>query len=225
MNYYKITTRVVNSESGGETPPTEGLKIYAHRTSSLSSYSLDVNGTKTFSTSNNNFPLRAVNIPDGWEFVSWVCESDRDATYTTNPSSDWRPSNNPGTSVGSATKCTVTLRLKKTIVYTLSYNANGGTGAPEPTTAEEGIFSISEETPTRSGFYFLGWALTPTAEVAEYAPGQNIEIHSDVTLYAVWALEPDPGPGPGPTPHSGYLIRNKSSDYLVFVSSGHLAYD
>ena len=113
-------------------------------------------------------------------------------------------------------------RLKE---VTLSYDANGGTGAPEPTTAEEGAFSISDETPTRSGFYFLGWALTPTAEEAEYAPGQNIEIHDDVTLYAVWGLQPGPGPGPGPAPHRGYLTRNKASGYLQFVSSGHLAYD
>lgn len=218
MNYYKITTRVVNSESGGETPPTEGLKIYAHRTSSLSSYSLDVNGTKTFSTSNNNFPLRAVNIPDGWEFVSWVCESDRDATYTTNPSSDWRPSNNPGTSVGSATKCTVTLRLKKTIVYTLSYNANGGTGAPEPESSTTGTFQISNVIPEYGDHPFLGWSTNQQATSAEYNSGDTITITEDTVLYAIWY-------GVVPTPsHSGYLTMN-TSGYLQFVSSGHLAYD
>lgn len=113
-------------------------------------------------------------------------------------------------------------RLKE---VTLSYDANGGTGAPEPTTAEEGTFSISNDTPTKSGFYFLGWALTPTAEVAEYAPGQNIEIHDDVILYAVWGLEPGPDPGPSPAPHSGYLTRNKASGYLEFGPTGHLVYD
>lgn len=223
MQYYKITTNVVNSESGGETPPVEGLKIYAHRTSSSSSYALVVNGTKTMSTSNDYFYLRADDIPDGWEFVKWVCESDRDATFTDNPTkSSWKPSNNPGTSSGSATKCTVTLQLKKTVIYTLSYDANGGTGAPEPESSTTGVFEVSDVIPQYDDYTFLGWSLDNQATSAQYNAGDSITITEDTTLYAVWyGVEPPPPP---PPPHSGYLTRN-ASGMLLFGSSGYLVYD
>lgn len=85
---------------------------------------------------------------------------------------------------------TATLTVVTTEVdFKLSYNANGGSGAPgEQTATDVGshTFTISDTTPTRSGYIFKGWAKTSTATSAAYQPGDTISISSNTTLYAVW---------------------------------------
>ena len=77
--------------------------------------------------------------------------------------------------------------LPTVINYTLTYNANGGTGAPN---IEKGTnLVISATVPTRSGYNFLGWAESNTATIATYTTGQTIKLTKDVTLYAVWQLK------------------------------------
>lgn len=180
MNYYKITTSVLSTVSG-HTPPTTGLGIYAHRTSSASSYKLKVNGTETLSTSNDDFPLRATGIPTGWTFARWECDSDRDATLTTNPSSDWKPSNNPGHSTSRATECTVKLYLTPT-VYTVAFNADGGSPTPSSLTGLYGDTITLPDGPTKSGYSFTGWLIGSTV----YAAQSQYTISADVTAVAQW---------------------------------------
>lgn len=73
--------------------------------------------------------------------------------------------------------------------YTLSYNANGGSGAPSSQTGT-GVgsytFPISNAKPTRSGYTFLGWSLSSTATSASYQPGGSITLTASDILYAVW---------------------------------------
>ena len=70
----------------------------------------------------------------------------------------------------------------------LRYDANGGTGAPMLQVLEPGeTVVIPDSIPTREGWYFLGWALSKTAETADYCPGDSVEFDESVTLYAVWA--------------------------------------
>lgn len=70
--------------------------------------------------------------------------------------------------------------------YTLTYDANGGTGAPSSTTAEYNTaFNVSTIVPSRSGYDFLGWSYGPTGN-PYYQPGGRISISSNTTLYAVW---------------------------------------
>ena len=70
--------------------------------------------------------------------------------------------------------------------YTISYNANGGTGAPSSQTKTNGVnISLSAKTPTRSGYTFLGWATSDSGSV-EYNAGSNYTSNSSATLYAVW---------------------------------------
>ena len=73
--------------------------------------------------------------------------------------------------------------------YTVTYNANGGTNAPESQTKTEGVaLTLSSTVPTRSGYKFLGWATTKDGAVA-YAPGASYTVDVNVTLYAVWEKE------------------------------------
>lgn len=71
--------------------------------------------------------------------------------------------------------------------YTVSYNANGGTGAPGAQTKwYNETLKLSSTVPTRSGGYtFKGWA-TSSNGTASYAAGGNYTNNSGTTLYAVW---------------------------------------
>lgn len=71
--------------------------------------------------------------------------------------------------------------------YTVSYNANGGSGAPASQTKTKDItLTLSSVKPTRSGYTFMGWATTNTATTATYAAGSKYSVNSAVTFYAVW---------------------------------------
>ena len=74
-----------------------------------------------------------------------------------------------------------------TIVYTVTYDANGGAGAPGKQTVEKGKnLVLSTTKPTRGGYAFEGWALTKSASKAVCQPGSTISISNDITLCAVW---------------------------------------
>lgn len=77
--------------------------------------------------------------------------------------------------------------------YTISYNANGGSGAPSShsyTYASSGTTSLSSTKPTRTGYTFLGWSLSADATSASYTAGGsfNKSTASNTTLYAVWKV-------------------------------------
>lgn len=70
--------------------------------------------------------------------------------------------------------------------YSISYNANGGSGAPSSQTKWYGdTIKLSTTKPTRTGYSFQGWSTANDSSV-EYAPGANYSSNASVTLYAVW---------------------------------------
>ena len=70
--------------------------------------------------------------------------------------------------------------------YTMSYNANGGTGAPASQTKTAGTaLTLSSTKPTRTGYTFKGWATSASGSVA-YQPGSSFATDANTTLYAVW---------------------------------------
>lgn len=75
--------------------------------------------------------------------------------------------------------------------YTISFNANGGTGAPSKVTKTYGqSVKLPTGIPTRTNYNFLGWAASSTATAATWSPGStyNNAITANTTLYAVWEL-------------------------------------
>ena len=77
-------------------------------------------------------------------------------------------------------------------VYTISYDANGGEGAPASQTKDGGIdLTLSSTVPTREGYTFAGWATTPDGDVA-YADGDTYTGNADQTLYAQWSADTHP---------------------------------
>lgn len=76
------------------------------------------------------------------------------------------------------------------ITYTVTFNANGGTGAPSAQTKTHGTaLTLSSTTPTRSGYIFKGWGTSATATTATYQPGGSYTNNSAATLYALWEQE------------------------------------
>ena len=74
--------------------------------------------------------------------------------------------------------------------YTVTYNANNGTGAPEAQPKIQGeTLTLSSTVPSREGYDFQGWATSATATAAEYQAGGSFTVDADTTLYAVWKVK------------------------------------
>lgn len=71
--------------------------------------------------------------------------------------------------------------------YTVSYDANGGTGAPESQSKMHGkSMTLSSQKPQRDGYVFLGWSTDKHASAPSYQSGDPFDIDADTVLYAVW---------------------------------------
>ena len=83
--------------------------------------------------------------------------------------------------------------ILKANIYTITYNANGGSGAPTSQSYtydpnNDTVFYLSSTIPSRSGYTFLGWSRSSTATSATYSAGQRWGTNdaNNYTLYAVW---------------------------------------
>lgn len=82
---------------------------------------------------------------------------------------------------------TGTINSKFGLVYTVSYNANRGSGAPSSQSKDWGKnLTLSSTVPTRSGYTFLGWSTSSSATSVTYKAGAAYSANNNVTLYAVW---------------------------------------
>ena len=89
--------------------------------------------------------------------------------------------------VGSPMLASISYTIPSLASYTVTYNANGGTGAPGSQTKWYGkSLTLSSAKPTRTGYTFQGWATSATATTAAYSAGGAYTANAKVTLYAVW---------------------------------------
>lgn len=117
----------------------------------------------------------------GYTFVGW------------NTSSSATSSNyNPGSTYSTNNTLSLYAIWKKTI--TITYNANGGTGAPASqsqtiyNSTTSARFTIPSTKPTKTKYNFLGWATSATATSASYNSNTAYNFSNSTTLYAVWKL-------------------------------------
>lgn len=90
---------------------------------------------------------------------------------------------------GNSYTATVNFTIPARDRYSVSYNANGGTGAPGTQYYYYGYdITLSTITPKRTGYTFLGWSLSNTNQWVQYSPGQTWKgtNEGNFTLYAVW---------------------------------------
>ena len=79
--------------------------------------------------------------------------------------------------------------LKFTVrnTYTVSYDACGGSGAPEAQTQVIGEpVAVSSTVPSWEGYTFLGWTEEAQGKFASYNAGSVLNAYQNITLYAVW---------------------------------------
>ena len=69
--------------------------------------------------------------------------------------------------------------------YTVSYNANGGTGAPNSQTKTQNVtLTLSTTKPTRTGYTFSKWNTKADGSGTNYNPGASYTSNAALTLYA-----------------------------------------
>ena len=98
-------------------------------------------------------------------------------------------------------------------VYTISYDANSGSGAPSSQTKDGGIdITLSSTVPTRSGYTFAGWTVAQDGSGTVYAAGATYDGNEDATLYAQW------------TENAGTLDQATRNSSFISTNNG-LVYD
>lgn len=71
--------------------------------------------------------------------------------------------------------------------YTISYNANGGSGGPSLETKDPGqTITLSTAKPIRSGYTFVGWGLSAMSDTVAYNGGESYSADVSIALYAIW---------------------------------------
>lgn len=113
----------------------------------------------------------------GYTFLGW-------STSSTATSATWAAGDSYTTNASDTLYA-----VWKANTYTVSYNANGGSGAPSSQTKTYGVaLTLSNTKPTRANYNFKGWATSASATTAAYAAGGSYTENNAVTLYAVWEL-------------------------------------
>lgn len=77
--------------------------------------------------------------------------------------------------------------------YTVTYDANGGTGAPSAVEIHvDETITLSSSAPSRENYTFIGWAEDADSATAQYQPGDSLTMgNSLVTLFALWKKNPE----------------------------------
>ncbi len=85
----------------------------------------------------------------------------------------------------------ITLYAKWLEIYTITFDANSGTGEMNPrTVTAETEFEIPENTFTKNGYIFAGWATSADGNVS-YSDKAKITVTESITLYAKWIITAD----------------------------------
>lgn len=91
--------------------------------------------------------------------------------------------------------------------FTVSYNANGGSGAPSAQDKRYDItLTLSSTVPTRDGYTFNGWNTAADGSGTAYAAGATYSANADVTLYAQWTHHTTSGIDWNPSTNSGTFL-------------------
>ena len=174
--------------SGGTYTANASATLYAVWKISTYTISYNANGgsgapssqTKTYNqtlTLSSTKPTRS-----GYTFLGWSKSSSAtSATYSAG-----------GSFTDNADTVLYAVWNSSPTTYTITYNANGGNGAPSSQIKyKDQILTLSSTKPTRNGYTFLGWSTSSTATSATYSAGGTYTANASATLYAVWKTIPN----------------------------------
>lgn len=157
------------------------------------------NGSRNIQTFNygDSNTLQSYNNPNGINLVrdgyrieyesEW--NTSADGTGTTFDQEILYSASNLDPNVSSGNQTLVLYANWVTDTYTISYDANGGSGAPSPQTKTYGVdLTLSATVPINGNLHFMGWAETSYATQAQYQPSGTFSKNETLTLYAVWGI-------------------------------------
>lgn len=112
----------------------------------------------------------------GYTFLGWATKANGSVAYAAG-----------ATYTGNAN---LTLyAIWKANTYSVTYDANGGTGAPTAQTKQYGkTLTLSSVKPTREGYNFMGWTTAPGRTIVDYKPGASYTDNAALSLYAIWVV-------------------------------------
>ena len=183
QGWSKTSTGAVAYASGASYTANAAITLYAVWKTSTYTVSYNANGgsgapaaqSKTYGktlTLSSTKPTRS-----GYTFQGWATSATGAVVYAAGGSY----------TANAAVTLYAVWKANATTTYTVTYNANGGSGAPALQTKTSGVtLTLSSTKPTRSGYTFQGWATSATGAVV-YQPGAPYTANASVTLYAVWA--------------------------------------
>lgn len=112
----------------------------------------------------------------GYSFQGWATSSSGSVAYAAGASY-------------TANSAVTLYAVWKANTYTVTYNANGGSGAPSNQTKTYGTaLTLSSTKPTRANYNFKGWGTSASATTVAYAAGASYTKNAAITLYAIWEL-------------------------------------
>ena len=86
-------------------------------------------------------------------------------------------------------KVCVNKEIEENNLYTISYNANGGSNAPgDQSKIENKSINLSSSKPTRTGYTFVNWNTKKDGSGTTYKAGASYNSNADLTLYAQWRI-------------------------------------
>ena len=173
---YKVWVKAID-KAGNETIESESITVSDYTLNVLASAGGTVSGDSGKKFENESCTVSAT-ANTGYYFLGWyegntkVSTSD---TYTFK-----MPSKN----------YSIVARFNS-IVYTITYNANGGSGSM---TSGKKIYGNSYTIQSNaftapSGYTFKGWTTSSSSHDTVYSAGSSYISNSDITLYAIWCCD------------------------------------
>lgn len=208
--------KYTNGDGSATATPIDNDIVELHAQWTANSYTVVYNGngntggstansTHTYGVASN---LRTNGFTKtGYTFAGWATSASGSVEYT-NGQSVSNLTSTPGGTVNLYAKWTAN-------TYTVTYNANGGSGEPSSQTKTHGVgLILSSQAPTRSGYNFKGWSTSSTATSATYLAGGTYTANDSVILYAVWETATVPVTG---------VTLNKEGTHWIAKTGGSLS--
>ena len=184
--------------------------------------SAPVDASSPYASGQNVTVTATVPSRTGYSFTGWDTQANGAGTdYATS-------------STLSSIAANTTLYAQWTVAttYTVTYDANGGTGAPSTSTHNQSTtVTVSATEPTRSGYRFVGWNTQAGGGGTPYVAGSGtFTISADTTLYAQWvqtftvtynANSATSGSVPGVTTHDTGATVTVASNSGSLVRTGY----
>lgn len=166
----------------GKTMPANNITLYAKWVAPTYTVTVyDQNGTK----------LDEITVSKGDTVTDWLSTQKNKITLDTGDSFlGWTFNRglrfNPGTKI--TTNYELYAKVGNSTGYSVTYNANGGTGSVTDTEkyAKGAEATVMSNSFTNDGKVFLSWNTAADGSGKTYYPNSTVKITGDVTLYAQW---------------------------------------